>query len=137
MVKGVAAFLSRTFLLIAEPRVIRIIMFFIYGIFAVAGYFVIVKPSASIINVLGEDLPVIFGAFLTFGGVVGLLAVLPGIWWLERTGLISSAVGLLMYLTVVLSTSASSLGFPFAMLILLFLLIRWMEIRRYQLAPRG
>lgn len=134
--KPVLAFLNRAFLMIAEPRVIRIIMFFIYAIFLTAGYLVIVQPSQSIIDVLGKDLSVIFGAFLTFGGGVGLIAVLPGVWWLERTGLISAGVGLLMYLTIVLSTGASSLGFPFALLIMLFLLTRWMEIRRYQLAPR-
>lgn len=130
------AFLNRAFLLIAEPRVIRIIMFFIYAIFLISGYLVVVKPSSSIIEVLGPDLPVIFGLFLSFGGAVGLIAVLPGVWWLERTGIISAGVGLLMYLTVVLSTASSSLGFPFAMLLIAFLLIRWMEIRRYQLAPR-
>lgn len=134
--RRILSFLNRAFLLIAEPRVIRIIMFFIYAIFLTAGYLVIVNPSQGIIEVLGDELPVIFGLFLAFGGGVGLLAVLPGVWWLERAGIIASSVGLLMYLTIVLSTASSSLGFPFALLIMLFLLIRWMEIRRYQLAPR-
>lgn len=129
--------LSRAFLLIAEPRVIRLIMFFLYAIFLTSGYLVITKPSESILAVLGGGLATVFGVFLTIGGVLGFVAVLPGIWWLERTGIIACAVGLAMYVVIVLTTASSSLGFPFAILLTGFLAIRWIEIRRYQLAPRG
>lgn len=135
--RQLTSFLSRAFLLIAEPRVIRLIMFFLYAIFLTSGYLVITKPSESILTVLGGVLAMVFGVFLTIGGVLGFVAVLPGVWWLERTGIIACAVGLAMYVVIVLTTASSSLGFPFALLLTGFLAIRWIEIRRYQLAPRG
>jgi hypothetical protein len=135
--RQVKAFLTQAFLLIAEPRVIRIIMFLLYAVFLTAGYLVVTKPSESILDVLGGGLAMVFGIFLTIGGVLGFVAVLPGVWWLERTGIIACAVGLAMYVVIVLTTASSSLGFPFAILLTGFLAIRWIEIRRYQLAPRG
>ncbi|RFA15825.1 hypothetical protein B7R22_05305 [Subtercola boreus] len=124
------------FELIAEPRVIRLIMFAIYITFLAAGLLVIQSPSNGIMKVLGPGLVIVFGTFLAVGGLLGSVAVLPGVWWLERGGIIAAVTGLLMYMVIIVVLGTSAIGFPVALMLIGFLVIRWMEIRRYQLAPR-
>jgi hypothetical protein len=136
MVQHIGHFFTHLFLLIAEPRVVRIIQLCIYLSLIGAGYLVLSSPSPGIEGVLTRTLVVVFGGFLSLGGLLGAVAVLPGIWWLERTGVIAAITALLMYMVVVISLGTSTMGFLVSLALIGSLIKRWIEIRRYQLAPR-
>lgn len=125
------------FLKIAEPRVVRIVQFVVYVSLTAAGWYVLTHPPQSFLFVIGPGLVFVFGGFLTFGGVVGCIAVLPGIWWLERMGVVALWTGLSIFAVIVFSLGISYVGFFVAIALGGSLVIRWTEIRRYELAPRA
>jgi hypothetical protein len=124
------------FMKIAEPRVVRLIQFGIYGCMIAAGTLVLLGPPRSFEGVLGEVLVYTFGGFLTLGGVCAAFAVLPGIWWVERIGILALGTAMCMYTVVTIALGASPMGVVIGLAFLGTFIIRWMEIRRYQLAPR-
>lgn len=125
------------FLKIAEPRVIRLIQFGIYVALSVAGGYIVSTPPTAFQNVLGITLVYIFGSFLLLGGVLGAVAVLPGVWWLERMGVVAVWTGLGMFIVIVFAVGASAVALATAFALAGSMLIRWFEIRRYELAPRA
>lgn len=129
--------MMRLFYLIAEPRVIRVIQLFIYLCMLGIGLVVLFGSSPPIQSVLGPILLLLFGGFLVLGGALGAVAVLPGIWWMERAGVIGVTTGLAIYAVVVITLGTTSVG-ALVVLGLIFMMIkRWMEIRPYQHAPKG
>lgn len=120
---------------IAEPRVIRIMLFVIYTFMTIAGIGVIVTPPRSFQGVLGHSLVMIFGGFIALGGLMAWLAVLPGIWWLERVGLLALITGMGIYTVAIISLGSSFMGVIVSLTFALFFAIRWQEIKRFQLAP--
>lgn len=129
-------FATQTFLLIAEPRVIRVVQFGVYLCMVAAGLFVLTTPPWSLRDVLGEALVAILGGFITGGAVLGVIAVLPGIWWLERSAILALGTGLAMYSVVIVNLGAPVVGFLVGFAFILCLVQRWMEIRKFQLAPK-
>lgn len=125
------------FMKIAEPRIVRIVQFVVYVALTAAGWYVLTHPPQSFLFVLGPQLVAVFGSFLTFGGAVGCIAVLPGIWWLERMGVVALWTGLSIFAVIVFSLGISYVGFFVAIALGGSLIIRWTEIRRYELAPRA
>lgn len=126
---------------IRDPRETRVFYLLVYGLVAIAGAAAIISPPESIAGELGYKLTVVWGLFLLFGGIAGLIAVNPGYWWLERAACLAAAVGTGMYATVV----ASMLMHPGnrvpqnAMILIVFLLLafRFWRIRGFDLEPRG
>jgi hypothetical protein len=128
--------LTHGFLLIAEPRVIRIIQFGIYIGLIYVGIYVLFAPPSSFENVLGQQLVTIFGGFVAGGAVLGAVAVLPGIWWLERAGILSLVTGLSLYAVIAVSLGVSVVGTVVCICFAATFVQRWMEIRGSQLAPK-
>jgi hypothetical protein len=128
--------LSGAFMLIAEPRVIRLLQFAVYVSMAGAGSFVLLAPPTSFQGVLGQALVVMFGSFVLVGSLLGMFAVLPGIWWLERVGLLALTTGLMIYCVLAIALGSSLVGTLVTLAFSFTFAQRWMEIRRFQLAPK-
>jgi hypothetical protein len=127
----------RTFNLIAEPRVTRLIQFFVYLILLGIGMYLLSYPPQAFEIAVGDPGVFTFGMFLIVGGTAGAVAVLPGVWWLERVGIIALWTGLAIFCVIAVSLGISLVGAGLATALAVTFLIRWLEIRRYQLAPRG
>lgn len=125
----------RLFMKIAEPRVVRLLHFGIYICLLVAGAGVLLHPPGSFEGVLGITLVMSFGGFIFIGAILSALSVLPGIWWLERVGLILLATGLGIYTLAVLGLHGSIVSLSIPIGFILTLVLRWREIKRYQFAP--
>jgi hypothetical protein len=121
---------------IAEPRVFRLLQFGVYICLGIAGVGVLLDPPALIQDVLGSTLPYVFGSFVTMGAILGAIAVLPGIWWLERVSLLALGTGLLMYIVIVVTLGSSIVSIILYIAFLLTFIQRWTEIRSAALAPR-
>ena len=80
IVKNKFPALYRAYMLVAEPRLVRIILFVIYLVFLVAGGLVINQPPENFVEALTSRLVLMFGCFLLLGGVLSAVAVLPGLW---------------------------------------------------------
>lgn len=120
---------------IAEPRVVRLIHFAIYAFLLVAGTGVLMSPPKSFQGVLGVTLVFLIGIFVSLGATFGLVSVLQGIWWLERAGVIALWSGIGLYVLAVLGLRASLVIVALPIVVILMLVLRWREIKRYQLAP--
>lgn len=132
----VARFVTLVFFKIAEPRVARILQFGIYVAMLLIGHYLLIHPPAAYVGVLGGIIVRIFGVCVLLGGLAGAIAVLPGIWWLERVGVTLIWTGLGIFCVVALALQISIVGCLIAVALGLSLGIRWMNIRRFQLAPR-
>lgn len=136
MSQWVIAGVKSTYMKIAEPRVIRVIQFFIYSLLFTAGVLVLVKPPQSLEVAAGGYYYVIgFGFMLMIGALCSGVAVLPGIWWLERSGLVLLGFGLLIYLVMAIKLHSSPMGIVVCMILILSFVQRWLEIKGAQLAP--
>jgi hypothetical protein len=136
--------LPKFLLLIAEPRIANSLQFAVYLSLFVAGITAFVDPPTLTLAILGPALTGMWATFLTFGGLVGSVAVLPGWWWLERVGLLAAGVGLLIYgiilLTLQYTDELATNHFPAIALVVAFFFaqsMRWNQIRGLQLAPRS
>jgi len=129
-------FAHHLFMRIAEPRVIRLMQFGVYICMAISGVGVLSNPPASFEGVVGYGLVYMLGGFITLGSIFGMVAVLPGIWWLERTAILSMATGLAIYLVLLLALSASPVGISISIAFILTFCQRWSEIKGADLAPR-
>lgn len=123
------------FLKIAEPRVVRLIFFGIYAFLFIAGAGVLASPPRSFQGILGFTLVMFIGGFVAFGSFLGMASVLQGIWWLERAGVISLWAGIGLYVLVMLGLKTSLVSVALPIVVILMLILRWREIKRYQLAP--
>lgn len=128
--------LYRAYLLVAEPRIVRLILFAIYIVFLIAGGFVLTQPPENFVEVITERLVLMLGCFLALGGILSSVAVLPGLWWLERCGLLSLITGMLIYIVVIVDLQSSPLGICVSIAFILFFILRYMETRQSKLAPR-
>lgn len=124
------------FLKIAEPRGIRLMQFAIYACLAFASIGVISDPPSTFQSVLGSRLVYVFGGFILFGSAMGLIAVLPGIWWLERVAIILMGTGIGMYVVTISSLNASVVNLAVSTSLMITLIQRWTEIKGSQLAPK-
>lgn len=124
------------FMKIAEPRVVRILLFGFYTCLGLYGFGLLTNPPKGFEHVLGDQLVIAFAIFMLGGGLMGMAAILPGIWVIERVGIICLVSAMLMYITVVfaLGLAALNLGIPTAFLFIFA--IRWVWISWADLAPR-
>lgn len=89
---------QRAVKLISEPRGINVAQIILYGIAATAGAAAVlgaINPMFTSTTV-GPWVIATSGGFLTAGGLIGVLAVSLGMWWLERIALIVTGVGWLI-----------------------------------------
>lgn len=121
---------------IAEPRVVRILLFIIYLAGGVIGVVGLVHPPHNFQLTLNPHQVTLMFGFITLGSVFTAVSVLPGVWWLERTGLLAFGTGIGFYILILIDRNSSMLGLGVAFIALISFAIRWIEIRRYQLAPR-
>ena len=127
---------------IADPRVERLTFFGVYLLLGQSGVQALVSPPTSIEGAWGGPLTLAWGLFLTLGGALGALSVLPGWNYVERLAVLATFTGALMYGSVVLilhytsdGQRLSQLGFVAGWL-LIFTYRAW-TIRRYAIAPKG
>lgn len=136
MSEWVKAGVRSAYMKIAEPRVIRIIQFFIYSLLFIAGILVLINPPHSLEAAAGGQIYITgFGLMLIVGALSSGVAVLPGIWWLERAGLVLLGFGLLIYLVMAIRLHSSAMGIVICLILTLSFVQRWLEIKGAQLAP--
>jgi hypothetical protein len=136
MSEWVKAGVRSAYMKIAEPRVIRIVQFFIYSLLFIAGILVLTDPPRALQDAAGGELYIMgFSLMLIVGALSSGVAVLPGIWWLERAGLVLLGFGLLIYLVMAIKLQSSPMGIVVCMILTLSFVQRWLEIKGAQLAP--
>lgn len=123
------------FLKIEEPRLVRILQFFLYGTMIIIGSLYLISRHMQVASLLGATLATTLGVLVVLGGILGGIAVLPGIWWVERMGIICLWTGLGIYIVVGLSIYVSLLGVGLAWALIFALAIRWVQIKDFQFAP--
>lgn len=122
---------KQVFMKIAEPRVVRIVHFGIYASILIVGCWVLhYQPD------IFQPLLHLFGIFTVFGATLAMIAVLPGVWWLERVGISSLFTSALMSMYTMLVNKTAYILIVMTFALLLTLVLRFLEIKRYQLAPR-
>lgn len=136
MSKWVKAGVYSAYMKIAEPRVVRLIQFLIYVGLFIVGIMILQHVPQSLANAAGAQAFVVgFGLMLIIGALCSGVAVLPGIWWLERAGLVLLGFGLLIYLVLIITMKSSPVGVVVCMILILSFTQRWLEIKGAQLAP--
>lgn len=120
---------------IAEPKNVRITLFTIYLCMGLAGFGLVLYAPDSVEYILGIISMYTFAGMVLVGAIFSGLAVLPGIWWLERVGLILLITGLGIYLIIVVALCGSYIRIAAATALGLCFVARWMDIRGAQLAP--
>lgn len=116
-----------------KPRPISVLYFLIYLITLGGGVAALVKPPTSIEGQVGTTSMIVLAGILAFGGLIGSIAALPGIWWLERTAVLSIALSATIY-AVILGTlhfhesGNRLLQLTFVVSVLLMQGVRWHRI---------
>lgn len=126
---------QNAYLKIAEPRVTRIIQFGIYVGLMIVGIMIFSEAPNSFERAIGPGYTIVFAFFLIIGGLCSGIAVLPGIWWLERSGLMLLSGGLLIYMVMIIWLNSSPVGIIVSLIMTLTFVQRWLEIKGAQLAP--
>lgn len=118
-----------------EPRVIAVAMCVGYVALAVGGASALLNPPTSIEGQIGATAMATLAGLLTFGGVIGAVAVLPGRYWLERNAVLAIGVAVSIYALIVatLQVTSTSGNRILQLSILLFaaagLVVRWQRIK--------
>lgn len=128
--------LYELYMKIQEPRVYRLLQLGVYICLGVAGLGVSLYPPASMTFILGSVYLQIYGWALFTGSVFASVAILPGIWWLERVGLVLLITSLAIYITIAITLHASSVNVFVSIAFILRFIQRWYEIHRWMLEPR-
>ena len=126
----------KLFMMIAEPRVRRLLYFGIYLGLSFLGTSVFFRPPRQIENEFGLALVYFFGGLIVVGAILAFVAVLPGIWWLERSGLYSMAGGIAMYAGMLVVLGATFTVTILPTIFILVFALRWLDIKEFLLAPR-
>lgn len=121
---------------IAEPRIFRLLQFGIYLCLGYAGWDIYWHTPHSLIDSIGDGHVNLIGVFLAVGSAIGALTVLPGIWFLERVGVILVGVGLMMYLVIVIDLGTSALGIAVSGAFVLTFVQRFLQTKGRLLAPK-
>ncbi|WAB09444.1 membrane protein [Arthrobacter phage Sloopyjoe] len=130
-------FVYHVYMMIAEPRVRRLMYFVIYVCLMIAGSGTFFKPPQYLGDSLGGYFWIYtFASFIVLGSALALVAVLPGIWWLERAALIAIITGVGLYTITLLGYGASFLIVLLPIIVILICALRLLDIKEYLLAPR-
>jgi hypothetical protein len=127
-------------LMIQEPRFFSICYCGAYLMMAIAGTAVLLDPPRTMEHGLGEILVHVWAGLLIFGGVLGSLTTLPGIWWLERPATIACMFAITIYGAAVLALpltqpSARIVSMCFIAFALLTFAVRLVKIKHFAYDP--
>lgn len=130
----------KVWLRIQEPRIVSLLQFFIYLCALAAGIAAIASPPRSIEASAGAFLTTYWAWTLVAGGLIGAVAVLPGIWWLERSAVIACVGATLIYAVNIWALHVTETGNRLVQLFMIMGLVfhfitRWFRIRRYSYDP--
>ncbi|WP_156532908.1 hypothetical protein [Cellulosimicrobium sp. I38E] len=126
---------------VQEPKVVTFLHWIAYMVALGVGLSALVDPPSSVAGELGPVLTTIWAGFIILGGVLGVFATLPGVWWLERAAVIACITGLAVWVMVVVTlelTIPDGNRWPQAgalTMLALLLAVRWFRIRRYAYDP--
>lgn len=134
--------LINAWLRITEPRIIAVVLFTQYVLFALAGTYAIFEPPTSIETELGVNAMAMLAGLLIFGGTIGAIAALPGTWWLERSAVLSIGLSSALYLATIAYLQATQPGnrtlqAAFVSSVLLHQVVRWVRIRDRSYRPEA
>lgn len=138
----VARLVQRVWLTLHEPPIVTATMMVAWVIVALIGLTALIIPPPGIQHVIGPWLTLAWASFLLLGGALGLGGCPKGIWWLERIGITSTILGIVICIIVIASLPNFSTGYRaifigFLILAILFMLTRWERISGAMLDPRG
>lgn len=130
-------FVYHVYMMIAEPRVRRLIYFVIYAALMGAGINTYSNPPHYLEGILGGYFWIwTFATFIVVGSALALFSVLPGIWWLERSALIAVITGVSLYTITLLFFGATALVTFIPIIVILLCTLRLLDIKEFLLAPR-
>lgn len=132
--------IKKAWLRVHQPRAISGIYFVIYLILLGGGIAALLQPPTSIEGEIGSTAMFILAGLLTFGGLIGAIAALPGIWWLERTAVTSVALSAAVYGGIVATLQVTESGnrllqLSFVLTVLLMQAVRWHRIHQRPYDP--
>lgn len=134
--------LLRAWRRINEPRTISVLYFVSYLVFTAAGVNALVTPPNSIQGEIGATAMTMLASLLVVGGVIGSIAALPGMYWLERFAVGAVASSALIYLLIIVTLHFTSTGnrllqAAFVSSVLLHQGVRWVRIRERPYRPEA
>lgn len=131
---------------VAKPRHVKVIYQVIYLLSALIGMVTLTNPPQTIAGEVGPVLSVVWASLFIVGGLVGIVTVLPGWWWVERLlGIAPILIGLAIYLSVVVVLhwqsidTGGSRGTQIGIILLAAspFILRFFFIKEYSYEPRA
>lgn len=134
------ASMRRVWQKVREPRVISVAYFAMYASGVAAGVYATISPPASIEGQIGSSAMAALTVLLTFGCALGSVAALPGIYWLERSAVLSIALAAFIYLAILATLQVQQPGNRmlqawFVAFVLGMQLVRWVRVRERPYRP--
>lgn len=131
---------SRIWLMLREPREVTAVTLVAWGLFSCIGVLALLHPPQTVEHQLGWLLALVWAVSLILGGVLGLVGLFSGWWWVERSGILATGLGTTIYLFTVTALQISESGnrhvqIGFICVALIFLIVRWLRIRGPQIDP--
>jgi len=111
-----------------------VLRFLMYVGFVIGGVSAVAQPPASIEGEVGVTAMIALASLLAFGGFLGAIAALPGIWWLERVALLAVILSASIYGTIVAILHYQGSGnrilqLSFIVAVILSQFVRWARIK--------
>lgn len=125
---------------VREPRVIALCYFVAYLLLAGGGASALTNPPTSIEGAVGDTAMTTLALLLAGGGALGVVAVLPGWYWLERLAVIAVALASGIYAAVITTLHVTQPGNRLLQLSLVIFVgilqaVRWHRIRERPYDP--
>ncbi|MCR1984501.1 hypothetical protein NSA53_19895 [Cellulosimicrobium cellulans] len=138
--RSIASSLRHAWARINEPRVISVAYFCMYTSGVAAGVYATISPPTSIEGQIGSNAMAALTVLLTFGCALGSVAALPGIYWLERSAVLSIALAAFIYLAILATLQVQQPGnrvlqMWFVSFVLGMQLVRWARVSERPYRP--
>lgn len=140
MIASIASTARALWLRINEPRSVSVMYFLAYLVLLCMGAYALVNPPTSIEGPIGTFAMNMLAGTLTFGASVGVVSVLPGIWWLERTAVLSISLSSTLYLIIIIALHTQGTGnrllqAGFVCFVLIMQGVRWVRVAKRPYDP--